>query len=48
MINLKPLPAYNGVTYGDSDEVNTGYAALTARGYTPDSVKQLAVKEKQN
>jgi hypothetical protein len=45
VINLKPLPAYNGVTYGDSDEVNTGYAALTARGYTPDSVKQLAVKE---
>jgi hypothetical protein len=45
VINLNPLPTYNGVTYSDSDEVNTGYAALTARGYTSDSVKQLAVME---
>jgi hypothetical protein len=44
-INLNPLPIYNGVTYSDSDEVNTGYAALTARGYTAEKVKQLSIKQ---
>ena len=45
VIDLRPKPIYKGVIYSDSDEVNTGYAALTARGYTADSVKQLASKE---
>ncbi|MDR3626821.1 MAG: discoidin domain-containing protein [Ignavibacteriaceae bacterium] len=44
-INLNPLPTYNGITYSDSDEVNTGYAALTSKGYTLDSVKKIASLE---
>ncbi|MDR3626202.1 MAG: hypothetical protein P4L45_05190, partial [Ignavibacteriaceae bacterium] len=41
-INLNPLPAYKNLTYKESDEINTGYAALSSRGYTRDSVKHLS------
>ena len=44
-INLKKRPTFGEQTFGDDELVRTGYAALTARGYTAAAITERAQRE---
>jgi hypothetical protein len=44
-INLKNRPTSGEQTFGDDERVRTGYAALTARGYTAADITERAQRE---